>query len=290
MNPRFRMPGELPVPPREGEAAPPSDSPLTVQLAVSRATDLARDGRYEEATRLLTELRVSSRQAPAVFHLAALIRAQLGQYEEASALWKRVLDIEPTHAGAGAGLREIQRQRSRPFWMSVLLTWPVAGALVFCLFFWVLTRPSPPPHGLDRLLEEQAKLSAAVERLQASLEGPRTSSASPEFDPGDMPVVMETRGEERLLRFKTPLFDTGSDTLRPDARAVLARLAEKLSGKADLLVIGYAVEPVADAPAQARRRAAAVAELLRAEAQDRPGSEAPAPGEAVALRLSRVKK
>ena len=114
MAPRFRMPGELPVPPREGEA-PPSDSPLAVQLVLSRATELARAGHYDDAARLLGDLRLSPRQAPPVFHLGALIHAQLGQLEEAAALWKRVLEIVPGHPGASAGLRQVQRTRTRPF-------------------------------------------------------------------------------------------------------------------------------------------------------------------------------
>ncbi|HEX7899985.1 MAG TPA: hypothetical protein VF950_19620 [Planctomycetota bacterium] len=283
MGPRFRVPGELPVPPREGEA-PPSDSPLAVQLVLSRATELARAGHYEQAARLLADLRLSPRQAPPVFHLGALIHAQLGQLEEAAALWKRVLEIEPGHAGASAGLRQVQRTRARPFWLSTLLAWPVAGALLLGALVLVFTRP---PSGLEALAAEQKRLAADVERLLAKLDVP---PAPPELDPGDLPVLLETRGDERLLRFKDPLFDAGSDVLRPDARALLARLAERLAGKADCVVVGYAVEPVAEAGVQARRRAAAVADLLRAGAQDRPGSDAPAPGEAIALRLSRVKK
>lgn len=289
MGQRFRMPGELPVPPREGEAAA-TDSPLTVQLVLSRATELARGGHYEEATSLLSALRVSARQAAPVFHLAALIRAQLGQFEEAATIWSRVLEIEPSHAGASAGLREIQRQRSRPLWMSVLLTWPVAGALLLGALFLVLSRPSSPPDGLERLAQEQTKLGAEVQRLRAALEGASTHPAAPEFDPGDLPLIVETRGDERFVRFKAPLFDTGCDTLRPDARLLLERIAEKLSGNVRTVVVGYAVEPVAEAADQARRRAAAVAALLRAESLDRPGSEAPAPAEAVALRLCPVQR
>jgi hypothetical protein len=289
MGPRFRMPGELPVPPSEGEA-PPSDSPLAVQLVLSRATELARAGHYEEAARLLGDLRLTPRQAPPVFHLGALIHAQLGQLEEAAALWKRVLDLEPGHPGASAGLREIQRTRARPFWLYTLLTWPVAGALLLGALVLAFTRPAPPPAGLEPIAAEQKRLAADVERLLAAVEGGRPASAPPAFDPGDLPVLLESRGDERLLRFKEPLFDAGSDVLRPDARALLGRLAERLAGKADCAVVGYAVEPVSEAGVHARRRAAAVAELLRADAQDRPGSEAPAPGEAIVLRLSRVKK
>lgn len=298
MAPRFRIPGDLPVPPGEGPAAPP-DPPLVVQLALSRATDLARSGAYEEAVVLLSGLRVGTRQAVPVFHLCALIRAQAGMYEDAAELWARVIQMEPGHEGARAGMREIQRRRARPLWLSALLSGPVALAVVAAALLLVLTRPPAPPAGekLDLLLAEQKRLAAELERLRAgAVDGP---AGAPDVDPGDLAVVLEAPDGHRLLRFKTPLFDVGGADLRPEAKDLLGRLAAKLAGKADVTVLGFAVEPVAEPLVQARRRAEAVAAALRAAPEggalriavaERPGGEAPEDRGAVALRLARVTK
>ena len=288
MSPKYKMPDGLPVPPGESEAAAP-DSPLVVQLALSRATDLARAGKHEEAVGLLTELRLAPRQAVAVFHLCARVRAQIGQYEDAAELWKRVLQVDPGHEGARSGIREIQRLRARPLWLSTLLAWPIALAVLAGALLLLVSRPAPR-EDMDLLLAEQKRLSSEVERLRGAIEGPRPAAA-PDFEAGELPVTTEAKGEERVLRFKAALFDAGNVELRADAKALLALLAGKLEGKADVSVVGYAVEPV-DEP-QARRRAEAVADqlrVLRPKVLDLPGSEAPGPGEAIALRLSRVKK
>jgi len=287
---KFRFPGDLPLPGGGGEAPSP-DSPLLVQLALSRAADLARGGNYEEAVRLLADLRLSSRQAVPVFDLCARIRAQIGMYEEAADLWKRVLQVDAAHEGARAGLREIQRLRARPLWLAAVLSWPVALAIAAGVLVLVVALPRGP--SLEPLLAEQRRMARDLEQLRGA---PGRTDAAPDFDPGEPAVSTEILGGERLVRFKAPLFDAGSADLKAEARELLGRLAAKLAGKADVLVVGYAVEPVSEADVLARKRAGAVADALRSapslrpSTADRPGGEAPEPRQAVVLRLSPVKK
>lgn len=291
---KFRFPGELPLPTGGGE--PPSpDSPLVVQLALSRAADLARAGHYEEAVRLLADLRLSSRQAVPVFDVCARIRAQIGMYEEAADLWKRVLQVEPGHEGARAGLREIQLLRARPLWLAAVLSWPVALAVAAGVLVLVIALPRGA--SLEPVLAEQRKMARELEQLRGAMEASaRRTEAAPDFDPGELAVATEVQGGERVVRFKVPLFDAGSANLKPEARELLGRLAAKLAGKADVTVVGYAVEPVSEADVLARKRASAVADVLRSTPSlrlaisDRPGGEAPEPRQAVLLRLSPVKK
>jgi hypothetical protein len=83
--------------------------PLWNDLALARATELARLGRYGDAESLLSGL---SKEPPikyAVLDLQARIRAQLGDLVEARCLWNELLREQPRHAEARAAVARLDR-------------------------------------------------------------------------------------------------------------------------------------------------------------------------------------
>jgi hypothetical protein len=74
--------------------------PLLRNLALARATELARLGRYDEAESLVGGLENPAGMESEIPDLLARIRAQQGRFADARRLWTDVLCKRPGHAGA----------------------------------------------------------------------------------------------------------------------------------------------------------------------------------------------
>lgn len=108
---------------------------LLQQALLSKAAELARQGRHAEAAQLLAHTPTDRTEAVAVVELLARICAQQGKFAEAEKHWTQVIALNPSHEGARRGLdriAQINRRRTRPlivaFFAGVVLTSTVAGA------------------------------------------------------------------------------------------------------------------------------------------------------------------
>ncbi len=85
---------------------------LVGHIVMSRATELARAGRYEDAEVIL-EAMLPAGMPVAALDLLARIRAQQGRLAEAKALWLQVSQLNPQDAAARAALARIDKIESR---------------------------------------------------------------------------------------------------------------------------------------------------------------------------------
>jgi type VI secretion system protein ImpK len=98
--------------PRANESLPLGN--LVTQVVVSRATELARLGRYDDAESLLEAL-LPAGVPIAALDLLARMRAQQGRLAEAKALWRQVSQLKPGDSAAEAALARIARiERKTP--------------------------------------------------------------------------------------------------------------------------------------------------------------------------------
>jgi type VI secretion system protein ImpK len=278
----FRVPEELPVPRTTARGGEP-DHPVLVQVALSRSATLARQGRYDEAERLLSELRLSSHQAVPVLHLRARILAQQGRLMEAAEDWKRVLSTDPRHESAAAGLREIALLLRRPPLIGAFLSWPVAGVLLMGLLWIALSSRGRPDSEQSALTLEVRKATADLERVrerqealarsQERIEGALTKGGAvpayrkpPSFEAKIPGITFKSDGEDLAVQFTETLFDPGSAELRGGVRALVADLAARLAPEAGRIQVRITVEvgkPVVESSALALSRARNLADQLR---------------------------
>jgi len=102
---------------------------LLRHAVLSRAAELARDGRLEAAIDLLRSELQSPSPSPEALDFVARIRARQGAWAEAETLWLHVLRLDPNHRPAQAALSRVRAIRRAPFWGSA--HWPaIVGALV----------------------------------------------------------------------------------------------------------------------------------------------------------------
>lgn len=103
---------------RPGDNGPKSSSTtaspisnLAAQIVLSRATELAREGRYKDAECLLEALLPAGLSTSAL-DLLARIRAQQGRLAEARALWLQISQLNPGDTAARAALERIGKIES----------------------------------------------------------------------------------------------------------------------------------------------------------------------------------
>jgi len=100
---------------RQGNGSPSASvlfPNLAVQIVASRATELARAGRYDDAEALLKDL-VPVGLPTTALDLLARIRAQQGRLAEAKALWVQLSQLDPCDQAAQAALGRIARIEGR---------------------------------------------------------------------------------------------------------------------------------------------------------------------------------
>ena len=102
--------------PDDADRCQRSVSFLLRQVMYSRATDMARKGRYREARSLLDDVDSMCGQSTMSLDLRARIEVQEGRFHEAEGLWRQALEMEPGNDVYIAALRRIDLIR-RPLWV-----------------------------------------------------------------------------------------------------------------------------------------------------------------------------
>lgn len=216
---------------------------LTRELALARATDLARAGRYDDAGTLLAD-----DPSPAALDLLARMHAQRGRLAEADECWARA-------GAAGGSGYERERQRvaalqQRRMGTSRLLrriglALLALAVLAAALLLWF--RPAGGGTGeLADLRAQQDGISRQLETLESRLAAP-PAAPSEEPDLGglaaELPPSLQVReaGAELLITLPVAPFDSGIG-LTPEGEATLGELGGRLAGRAEevsVRVVGH---------------------------------------------------
>lgn len=228
---------------------------LRRQVAVSRATELARSGDLDGAAALLTDV-----SEPSALDLLARIRAQQKRWTEADALWAQVQKTAPDDPAAAAGRKTVaairkHRRAARPVLpivsAAVLVAAVVAGGVV------AVGRGTDEPASepvaqptatttVDNGAEERA---AELARRLAEMEAQRRASAAAVADrlvalqrQASGVGVQAQRGTSVVrVVFLDGMFTAGTD-LSPAGQAALDALGKRLPGmKASITVTGFSV-------------------------------------------------
>ncbi|ALG09549.1 OmpA family protein [Kibdelosporangium phytohabitans] len=248
---------------------------LAIEFAVAEAADLARAGDHRAALRTLDGLDSGH---PAVSDLRARIHAQLGEFAEADAAWRRVLVTDSEHAGAVAGTRLIAqitagKQRPRPFPAGAVVA---AGAAVVvvgavaAVTVYASTDSAPPaaapPSSSEPSTPAPRSTRAAETSATDQLRGRLDTLAARLAMPG---VHVERRERDITVLFDRGLFLPDGAQLSPAGRRDLTQWGNSLAGQAvRVSVYGHGVVvsggPTSGGSAVAVSRAAAAANALAA--------------------------
>lgn len=102
---------------------------LLEEFAVGQAAECARRGSADRADSLLRPLLERTDPPVSALDLQARLCAQQGRLAEAERWWLKVLEKEPNHAAAQAGLARLRALQRQPVWLQWL--WPpLVGLLV----------------------------------------------------------------------------------------------------------------------------------------------------------------
>ncbi|SQD97515.1 OmpA/MotB domain protein [Parafrankia sp. Ea1.12] len=259
-------------------AAGPGDTARAVlvgEVVRGQAAVLARSGRYEDAARLLAELAAGRDHTAAEHDLLARIRAQQGRFDDAERHWRAALALDGNLAGAAAGLRRLERLRTRG---GGIARGGAAAALLVALAFgggWWLGHDRAEPAASTATASAPAAPAASVSAPAAPAPAPAR--------PGDLtadlaarlagPDVTITRaGGQAVVVFRNALFAT-HDTPTPEGRTALTALGARLAAAPGVAVevVGHSDNlpvrpggPFPDNTALSLARAASAAEILRA--------------------------
>lgn len=195
---------------------------LMAQALLSRATSLARLGRYDSAELVLSSL---PRTLPDALDLLARIRAQQGRMPDAAGLWTEALRIDPTNARYRNGLAKAEKGTwSR--WSRPLVTACVAlGA--FLVIGIAVTRMiyQTPKSAISPAPDRPPTVAVAEERVDVSLPG----------------VIQTRSGATTLLRFQLGLFSNGI-LITPAARQSLEAIGRQIEPhwrQVTLTIVGH---------------------------------------------------
>ncbi|MFG1906118.1 hypothetical protein [Kribbella sp. NPDC048928] len=230
---------------------------LRQQVAVTRATELARSGDLDGAAALLTDV-----SEPSALDLLARIRAQQKRWTEADALWAQVQKTAPDDAAAAAGRRTVaairkHRRAARPVLPivgAVLLVGAVVGGGLVAVERGTDTPAAEPvaqptattTQTVDTGAEQRA---AELARRLAEMEAQRRASAAAVASKlaalqqqAAGPGVQAQRGTSVVrVVFLDGVFTAGTD-LSPSGQAALDALGKRLPGmKASITVTGFSV-------------------------------------------------
>ncbi|MBS1819346.1 MAG: OmpA family protein [Acidobacteria bacterium] len=203
------------------------------RLALWRATDLARCGRYAEAEALLNGQEFPTR-TPAALDLLARIRAQQGRLTDAEADWREAARLEPANKSYQACLRRITVIQRRPRrWVVALAT-----AILIAIIVVVATLKNGTSVG---------QLKGVANDVSDVTTAPPAASVSPKkelpLDPAlSIPGAVVERGEtETAVAFRFGLFVDGT-RLKPEAKTALDALGRQLtaaSGPLAVTIVGF---------------------------------------------------
>jgi len=264
-----------------------AETELQVQLALYRARVAAREGKLEEALRLLDGVD-GEQSSVAVLDLRARLHAQRGEFAEADRCWARVQELAPDDRGAVEGRRMVEeilagRRRGRPLVtagravVAVVACAVLAGGAVVVFSGQPDLGAAPPVAGGTRVPQEDenARRVRALEDRLAAIDAERAAAAGRRAQALDaiaeklaMPGVRVERrdGEVRVL-VEQGVFGPDSTVPSRQGRVVLLELGRRLAElDARTTVVGYAVAvpggPVSGGSLVALDRAQAAAGLL----------------------------
>jgi flagellar motor protein MotB len=226
---------------------------LTHQLALARATDLARAGHYAQAERLLTTPANGAPMSAAKLDLLARIYAQQGKLADADACWARA-----SEASQDSGAYQIERRRlgtlkQQRFGSSRGLRW-VGGGLLAAAVLVAVVVPWLPGGPADRVgggvPPEQARLNEQriddIDRRNLDSQRLLSSIATE----ASSPTTMVRPGPGALaVSYTIPLFQGGGVVLTPDGEAALGDLGRRLAshaGKISVSVVGHTEDATVD--------------------------------------------
>ncbi|MDI3466891.1 MAG: hypothetical protein OJF50_005712 [Nitrospira sp.] len=243
-------------------------------LLIEQSIDLAREGSFEEAEKVLSEAKSLDEEDPILFDLQARFRAQQGRYREAEQFWKEAARLDPDNADYHAGLARVRALQERPYlafpWLPVgagILTVSILGFVGASLLSKSESVPDP---------------GVIVTTTQAALppSQPSPTPVKPVLKPPQLAltvpgVVLSTEDNTIIVRFEAGLFDPRTHLL-PAARRTLTQVAQQLKTQEDLLrieVVGHTNElplsrysPFTDNVDLGFQRAVVVTQTLRTAA------------------------
>ena len=226
---------------------------LLRQVAVARATELARGGFYREAERTLAEFNDNANPpAPEILDLLARIHAQEGRLAEAEKLWARACQLEPSNTAYHDGIRRVatlQRRtgRGQPLLLPLIIFFGLAAfALLFAASQW-LNRTDSTGQGVSI---QTATPDVTPLPIETPIINPTRVARSEMEDlktkisevPG-VKTEMENASNALRVSFDEGIFARGT-VLKPDARQKLKEVGIQLKRSAD--PIGIDITGVTD--------------------------------------------
>jgi type VI secretion system protein ImpK len=210
-------------------------STALVTLILSEVAAVARTGQLSEAESILNRLSGEEQTAPPAAHLLARIRAQQGRLAEAKTLWAQLSTTDPNNKTYRSALKRIAILQRRPRWVTSLLSFLPAAAIVAVCFLAVL-------FALGRRPETSRKAeSIAVSRHSETAKEVAMAAGPWEPPPIQLPgIEVHKTGADMTLTFGDGLFLHGSQ-LRPDAKRRLTEFGRQLApfaGSISIVVAG----------------------------------------------------
>jgi len=222
---------------------------------LTRAARLARQGRYPEATALLTELGGPTSHNPVLLDLLARVHAQQGDLAAADECWTRAIEVGGDLPAARDGRRRIAAlrvERSRPVSARVVSVAAVAVLLASTGVVGSALLARQPDRTDPALLADlresrlaQDNLSKQLSNIQDRVDQVLAPNKATEelraalADPG---WTLRTERDVLTVTFREGLFYGGTSQLSDDGRAALARLAPRLNqtgGDLTITVVGH---------------------------------------------------
>jgi type VI secretion system protein ImpK len=208
-----------------GQVKPPAL--LMAQALFARATELAREGRYDAAEAVLAGVAQDKLPATQLLDLLARIRAQQGRIAEAQSLWTEALRADPNNESYREALGRIARHSRTSLRTGVFLI--ALTALAVLLVFagaWL---------GMGRMLREERKAPMVENAPTVKIQLAGLSQSS--------------EGNHVVIHFESGLFSRGA-ILTSEAKTLLTalgrqlephagRVAVRVIGRTDNLPIGY---------------------------------------------------
>ena len=225
-------------------------SELLLRVAVSKAAELARKGRFDEARDLLLAIAPNHDDEPVVLDLLARIAAQQGRLSEAENLWIRASYAEPSGRQYSAGLERIARMHRRPVWLGPLASLMIILVLIVGIFITSKSWTANMNSHLASLGSEVVKLKEKHDRAAGHLarfEKSMNTVLEKEIKSNpigclNLPGVhCKSKKDEVVVTFTSGLFERGA-ILKPEARPLLVSLGMRLKrypGNISVCVIGH---------------------------------------------------
>lgn len=210
---------------------------LINELALARAAQLARAGRYEQAQQILFDICDEQQATAGHLDLLARIHAQQGKLLAADVCWARAREIHGYNDAYEAGRRRITTIQARAAspWHSFR---PTRLAVVVVSLTALIVVLLWPVRSVDRLA---AQINELEQRLPA--ESAQADRVLPLVQadlsiPGILPQV---RPNSLIVNFSTGLFRAGA-VLTPEGERVLSDVARRLAphaGRVSISVVGH---------------------------------------------------